>query len=503
MARACGGEVAGRRPGPEDDRGKQLTRDGNGSVRGDKHAGSNLGVRIVPLNRTPLARNLLFKLAMSTEPMPSLDATFLALESRDVPFVFACVIELDRPIDVVALRERIDAALTGRYRQHMKRTWHGVYWVDDDEFDVERHVDTASVAPPGDAAAVDALAAELLERELPAGHSPWHVSTVTGLADNRGALVVTVHHSLVDGIAGIRMLEQVVAGTAPPTRPRAPRAKPAARSSPLRKLLTLHHLKALARLLRDGLRPASNIGLNPRRTGRERVVARHAVQLADIAAIQEAFAVSNNDVVLATVAGALRRFLLRRGLDVAKLDDVRAMVPVGRYANEPRATWGNRVALLLCKLPIDEPDPVARLARVTKTTRTLKRSHLVDGGDLLVALSDITTPALLAGVFRVALRLRAFNTIVTNVPGPREPLTLLGTRITRITPIVNLWPHQALGVAVVSYANEQTFGLQGDRAVIPDVAAFREDLAASFQELRNRVTAPPIAVSQPLAQPSA
>ena len=101
----------------------------------------------------------------------------------------------------------------------------------------------------------------------------------------------------------------------------------------------------------------------------------------------------------------------------------------------------------------------------------------------MVALSEVTTPALLTGVLRLALQMRAFNLIVTNVPGPQAQLSLLGARLTRIVPIVNLWPHQSLGIAVASYAGALTFGIQTDRVVIPDVCQFRDDLAAALDEL--------------------
>lgn len=416
------------------------------------------------------------------ETVAALETAFLSLEGRDVPFVFGCVLELDREIPLDALRAMVAGALRDlpRYHQHVERGRSGrATWVDDREPDVAAHVE--GVVAPAGPRPLDALAAQLIARPLPADRSPWRLSTVRGLPDGGGAVIAVVHHALVDGVAGVRLLERMLGA---PVAAAAPRSARGARRPSLRDLARWANLVALARLLRDGLRPASQLGLNPRRTGGRRVVSSHDVALADVRAIERAFGVTNNDVVLATVAGGLRRWLPTREIDPDAVHDVRAMVPVARGARD--ATEGNRVVLLVAPLPVDEPDPVRRLDRIAARTREMKRGHTAAGGDLLVALSERTTPALLAGALRLALRARAFNTIVTNVPGPRAPLSMLGARLRRLVPIVNLWPHVALGVAVASYADTLSFGIQADRAVIEDLEPLRAAIAAAFDELRAR-----------------
>jgi len=424
-----------------------------------------------------------------SQSLAALDAAFLGLESREVPFVHASILCFDQPIALDALRDHVDAALAGvtRYRQRIARSWRSAArWVMDDDYRIEHHVLAIEAAAPGGIRELERLAARLLEGALPADHSPWRVWTVTGLADGRGAVISLFHHSLIDGITGFRLLEYVLGGPRVEEAPRAePEAPPAGgRLATLRSLARWRNVGALARLLRDGLRPASQIGLNPRHNGPSRVVASHTVELDTMTAIARAFGATNNDVVLAAVAGALRRYLARHGRDPSRLHDVRAMVPVGRHAKGSREAAGNRVVLLLAALPVDEPDPVARMARVTATTRRLKTGHSVAGGELLVALSEATTPWLLVGAVRLALRFRGFNLIVTNVPGPRAGLALLGAQLTQIVPIVNLWPHHALGIAAASYAGTMAFGIHADREVVPDADAFRDDLSAAFDELR-------------------
>jgi len=413
---------------------------------------------------------------MCARRLTALEATFVALESPDVPFVHASILELDRPVPLDALRALVAAAVVpgSRFRQRIVAS---LEWSDDEDFRVERHVAAIRVAAPGGASELDALAAELLERALPEEHPPWQLWAVEGVANGRGAVIACVHHALVDGVAGLHALEELLAGRTLGPAPAAPRG-------PLAKVVTWRNARALARQLRLGVSPANAIGLNPRHTHRRRAVASHTFELAAAREVGRAFGATVNDVALAVVTGALRRYLARRGIDPDRLRDVRAMVPVARYAADEHAIAGNKVTLLLAPLPVRIHDPREQLRAVVAATRRDKTDRSAGGGDLLVALGDATTSSVLAGVLRIALALRAFNVLITNVPGPKTALELAGARLERIVPIVNLWPHQALAIAIASYAGMLTFGVQADRAVVPDVAAFRDDLVAAFDALR-------------------
>ncbi|HSN27524.1 MAG TPA: wax ester/triacylglycerol synthase domain-containing protein [Kofleriaceae bacterium] len=415
------------------------------------------------------------------ERVGALETTFLGLETPTVSFVYACVIELDRPLELEALRRRIDTVLDAipRYRQRIvKRRFRRPVWEDDREFTIAHHVREARVGGLEGAANLETLAGQLLGMDVPRDHSPWCVWTVRGLPNGRGAMIALVHHALGDGLAGLRLLDHLF-GAAPAAR-ETPRPPPR-----LSDLLSWRNARGLAHLLRDGLRPGPNIGINPRVVARERLFASHAVPLAEIRAIQEASGTTLNDVLLAAIAGALRRYVERHGNVAAQ--GVRAMVPVGRHVKGEvgEATIGNRVALALAPLPVDEADPRSRIARIHSGMHQARRT--VEGGDLLVAAADVLGPTVLTATFRTALRLRAYNTIVTNVPGPSGDRHLLDARVTAITPIVNLWPHEALGFAATSYAGTLHIGIQADRVHVPDVAVLRDDLAAAFGELAGAV----------------
>ena len=429
---------------------------------------------------------LLDSVMSDSQPLTALEAAFVGLESRDVPFVHASILEFDRPIPLDALRPHVAAALAGvaRYRQRIARGRRGTtFWVDDEDYRIDNQIYAAEVSAPGGARELDELVAQLIAAELPPCHPPWRVWTVAGLAGGRGAVISVFHHALVDGVAGFRLLEQVLGVSQPPAAPPVRPHRRPTRLAAVRSLVAWRTVVALARLLRDGVRPAAQLGLNPHHTRSSRVVASHTVGLDAVKDIERAFGVTNNDVVLATVAGALRLFLRRRGVDPDRVRDARAMVPVNRHARDEQEAAGNRVVLLLAPLPIAEADPVACLHQVSRATHQLKAAQTASGGDLLVALGDATTPKLLLGVLRISLRMRGFNVLVTNIPGPRATLSLLGARLTRVVPIANLWPHQAIGIAVASYAGALTFGLQADRAVVPNVADLRDDLAAAFTTL--------------------
>jgi len=190
-----------------------------------------------------------------------------------------------------------------------------------------------------------------------------------------------------------------------------------------------------------------------------------------------------NDVVLATVVGAARRFLGARGAETGGLD-FRALVPVSVRAEGQRGQAGNRVVNYIAPLPIDEGDPRRRYARVVETTEALKQSRVVQGSELLEELADWTARAWLSQVLRLAARRRVYNIVVTNVPGPQMPLYLLEAPLRESYPMVPLFENQAIGVALFSYAGGLYWGVSADWDAIPDLHDFVTALQDEFQGLR-------------------
>jgi len=197
-----------------------------------------------------------------------------------------------------------------------------------------------------------------------------------------------------------------------------------------------------------------------------------------------------NDVVLATVAGGLGRYLRAHGHATAGMT-LRAMIPVSVRADGEHGALGNRVAAVWATLPVGETDPVERLALVRAEMEGLKESHQAIGARLLTELTGFAPPTVMAQAARLQARQRYFNLVVTNVPGPQFPLYVLGRRMRAIYPMVPLAQHLALGIAILSYDGQIAFGLNADYDALPDVERLAGDLADSLDELAVVAGAPP------------
>lgn len=463
---------------------------------------------------------------MSAERLSALDAAFVALDRPTTPFVVAAVLVFERAplLDEAGEvdRARISALIARtledlpRYRQRLGRVpvlGHPV-WIDDPKFDLASHVHFTELVT-GARGELDAWTGDLLGRPLPRDQAPWQVWFVDDPTGESVALVAKVHHALLDGSAGVRLLGRLLSpaagDAAPAPAPPAPGNRPSPGALALVRDELAHRLAALRRLRRQlsggprhlvraagalivrGLHPAPDVGLDAPRSGGSREVARFELDLAAMRRVRAMTGATLNDVLLATAAGCLRRALLRRGVEPARLAAVRAMVPANTRRADDRATSGNRVALVLVRLPVDEPDPVTRLDRVRAEMASRRRAgHEIEASDALAGLADAIAPWALGGLLRLALARRAFNVIVTNVPGPAGALTLLGARLRSFHPIVNLWPGQSLAFAVTIQGGVMSGSVHSIRSVVGDLAPIVDDLRRAFAEQTAAVSqAPP------------
>jgi WS/DGAT/MGAT family acyltransferase len=204
--------------------------------------------------------------------------------------------------------------------------------------------------------------------------------------------------------------------------------------------------------------------------------------LDEVKAIKNALGGTVNDVVLASVAGALRRHLERRGWDTRGVE-LKAMVPVSVRTQAERGALGNRVTTIYAPLPVGYDDPIARLRRVSESMQGLKESRQAVGAQMLTELGGFAPPNLMAQGTRQLTGARLFNLTVTNVPGPQFPLYLLGHELKEIFPMVPLGPEHGLGIAIMSYNGALNFGLAGDYDILYDLDDLVDDLAASIEEL--------------------
>jgi diacylglycerol O-acyltransferase / wax synthase len=461
------------------------------------------------------------------ERLSALDTAFLAIESgRTHMHVGAIAVfepgplrATDGRLDVAAIRDHVVAATAEvpRTRQRIARTpgFGQPVWVDHERFTASDHVPVHRLRPPGDGAALRRHAAAVFSRPLDRTRPLWELEIVDGLADGGFALIAKIHHCMIDGIAGADLLTRLLSGTSEPRPARAASASPIRRAPARLQLLAseLRHRVAgltaaaaavraaiadprsavararslahgMAALLREGLTPASPTSLNPGQIGPRRSFQVLRLDLEEMKLVKRTLGGSINDVALAAVAGALRRTLARRGGDPARLTDVRAMVPVSTRAAGARGALGNDVALRLQRLPVDEPDPATRLRKVVETTRWLKdQSQQAASARAFEHLADGTTSSLVSGLLSIATRRRAFNLVVTNVPGPPFPLWLLGAPLRALYPLVPLFENQTVGVAMFSYRGAMFVGLSADADAVSDLDDLAADLATSTGEL--------------------
>jgi diacylglycerol O-acyltransferase / wax synthase len=189
-----------------------------------------------------------------------------------------------------------------------------------------------------------------------------------------------------------------------------------------------------------------------------------------------------NDVVLAVVSGALRRWLRGRGVRTDGME-LRAQVPVSIRASDERGQLGNRIAAVRGPIPVYIEDPIKRLEVCRRGMEGIKQSKQALGAEVISRFNDFAPPTLLAQAARINFSTRLFNLVVTNVPGPQVPLYVLGRELQDIFPVGFLPPNQALFIAIMSYNGGINFGLLADYDAIDDVAVIAEGIEESIAEL--------------------
>jgi WS/DGAT/MGAT family acyltransferase len=243
----------------------------------------------------------------------------------------------------------------------------------------------------------------------------------------------------------------------------------------------------LLAVARTAARPAPASPLNAE-IGEARRFATAATDLDHYKQVRKAHGGSVNDVVLATVAGALRSWLLMRGETVSSSAKVRALVPLSVHDGDGGIEGGApaaRVTAHLVDLPVGEASPVMRLHQVSYAMRAHQESGRAVGADAIIGVAGFAPPTLHALGARVAggLSRRVFNTVVTNVPGPQLPLYADTARMLATYPVIPLVRGQALSIGTTSYNGCVYFGLNADRDAMPDVDALAQCLVEALAEL--------------------
>lgn len=461
------------------------------------------------------------------ERLTALDRFFVDIESYNTHMHVAAVMLFESAplanaeggIDIERIRQYIASRLhlIPRYRQKLANVPLGgqLVWVDDERLNLHYHVRLTALPKPGDLRQLKRLAARIMSQKLDRGKPLWEVWFVEGLEDGSCAMISKTHHCMIDGVSGVDLMTVLLSlepdstvNDVPAWSPRpAPSGVQLFGDEILRRVAQpLDLVRAGTQLIGDpvgacemaseailGLQQALGAGMaGASPTPLNRTIGGHrrfdwlTLDLGDVKAVKRKLGGTVNDVVLATVAGAVARFLEFRGISSKQQRelDFRAFCPVSVRDPSERGTLGNRISGMIAPLPIGDADATARLARVRETTEQLKSSRQALGAEVLAAVSEWTLPTLLTLASRLSTRSRAYNLVVTNVPGPQLPLYLLGARMIAPYPLVPLFNNQALGIALFSYDGRLCWGFNADWDLVPDLHDFVDAVAESFEELR-------------------
>jgi diacylglycerol O-acyltransferase / wax synthase len=416
------------------------------------------------------------------------------------------------------------------------------YWIEDPDFDLDFHIRESAVPPPGDDAKVAETVARIFARPLDRARPLWELYLIHGLAGGRVALLTKIHHAVVDGVSGSEILSILLDPTpegreVPPPPPEAPGAEGApgdvemlARGlaglprQPIRALRALpatlpnvtelpgaNALPGMPTLTRAFTHARRLLGSDedpgvlevttarPPRTCFNGPISAHrrfafgSLSLDAVKAIKRQLGISVNDVVVALCASALRTWLLER--DELPDDPLVAMVPVSVRTREERGTFGNRVSMMIVPIPTNEPDLGRCVARTHELLRHAKERHRALPADLLTDATRFIPPAVMALAARTTVEVLGrtrppLNLVISNVPGPREPLFCAGARLEAHYPVSAIVDGVGLNITVMSYRDHLDFGIVADRKQVDDVWSLLEGARRALDQLASLVGVP-------------
>ncbi len=450
---------------------------------------------------------------MPSTRLSALDDSFLAVETPTAHMHVGWAAVFSPPRDAQAprfeeLRDHIESRLcrAPRYRQKLAEDPLGLnspIWVDDEAFDVNRHV-VASKSPR-----LDDLVDECMSSQLPRDRPLWQICVADRLDDGRIGVVGKAHHCMVDGVAAVE-LASLLLDPSPDAEPpvdqgwrasRAPGAAWRTVSAMIDMVRVQSRLVGFAgRLARSPGRIAALPG-DLRRAGlalahaldRTEPVpplnqpispARHLASfwrpLDEIKRVARGFDATVNDVLLVVSAGGARRLLERRGQPPTSL---RTMVPVSVRPDDEADELGNRISFVFIDLPCDEPDPIRRLRMVQLAMSERKEDGDPEGAEAVLSAVKFVPRVVQHAISRLAASPRTFNLVVSNIPGPSEPMYMLGCELEEAYPVVPIADEHALAIGMTTVRDRACFGLYTDRESLPEADQLALDVDASIDEL--------------------
>ena len=380
-------------------------------------------------------------------------------------------------------------------------------WVDDDRFDLDFHLRHASVPAPGERFQLERAAGRVLSRPLDRTKPLWELYVYEGLAGDRTAVLLKLHHAMADGIGGMMIASALfdLAPNAPlgsPDEPWVPQPAPPAQDL-IRDAVedvVMHPIQGLAHAARrprllaetvaataDALRTVAGMGAPPTgpfdgRVGPNRRFATVERPFEVFRRVKDRLGVTVNDVVMSAVAGGIHALLERRG-EPTRGRTLRALVPVSVRSPGESGDMGNRVAPVFVDVPVGRMAARTRLRRVRAATARIKETGMAVGADTIIGLGAYAPPALHATAARLVAQAHWCNVVVSNIPAPQVPLYLAGARLEASYPAMNLKEDCGLSVACTSAAGTMAFGLTADWDLVPDIDVLVRGIGSAIDDL--------------------
>jgi diacylglycerol O-acyltransferase len=441
----------------------------------------------------------------STTPLSAADTAWLHMERSHNPMCVVAKLVLDGPVDLADLQQRIEERMLtyDRFRSRVVEAPLKLgtpHWQVDPVFDARAHFHRVALPAPGDQKALQEMVGDLVSTRLDLEQPLWQVHLIEGVQLDDGrqgcAVVFRIHHCIADGIAQIRLLLSMVdeaLGEASEPR-RYGRKQSWLRKVAHEGLESARHPSHAALRAKQGLAGAASLGkllllppdpptrLKKQLTERKVVAWSPPLPLADVKAAGKQLGGTINDVLVATLTGALRRYLLTHGESAQ--ETIRAVLPVNLRPLDGPVTLGNRFGLVFLGLPLHLDDPRERLEDLKARMDDIKGSP-----EALIAFGMLAAMGKATPYFEDKV-LEIFSTkgtaVVTNVPGPRQPLHLLGRKVRDVMFWVPQSGDLGLGVSLLSYAGTVRIGVGADASVMPDPEVLVDAFVAELELLRGQ-----------------
>ena len=459
--------------------------------------------------------------------LSGLDASFLYLETPAQMLHVCGIIVLDpstmpHGYSFDSMKEELDSRVAPipSFRRKLRNVPlhldHPI-WVDDEDFDIDRHVHRLALPSPGGDKELSDVCGHLAGIPLDRSRPLWEMWVIEGLPDGKVAVFSKMHHATVDGVSGSNMISYLCSlepdqGSPMPVEQPAPGRSPSELELTARALLTNlakplevvklvgPSTKLVTRTIgraRKGTAMAAPLtaprtSFNGTITG-HRSIAYTDLSLDAIKEIKNATGATVNDVVLTVSGGALRRYLESRG--ELPESSLLATVPVSVHETSSRSGGSNKVSALFTKLGTDTEDPLERLRGISASNKHAKDHHNAIGADTLQDWAEFAAPRTFGLAVRLYSGLRlaekhpvVHNLVISNVPGPPVPLYFMGAKIEALYPLGPVFHGAGLNVTVMSNNGQVHVGLIACRELMPMVWDLAAHFPAELEALRRAAT---------------